>query len=133
MANAIYPKAKEAFMSGSIDLTTATIKIALVSNAYSYSSAHQFYSSVSANVLGTPQTMTTKTVTSGVFDADDPSWVAVTSGSTISSYVIYKDTGVAGTSPLIAYFDTATGLPVLTNGGNFNLTFDNGSSKIFAL
>jgi hypothetical protein len=47
--------------------------------------------------------------------------------------VIYKDTGTAATSPLIAYIDTATGLPVTPNGGDITVTWDNGSNKIFKL
>ena len=58
MANAIYPKAKEAFLSGSINLTSDTIKCALVktSSGYTYSSAHQYYSDLTpgSNVFGTP-------------------------------------------------------------------------------
>ena len=45
--------------------------------------------------------------------------------------MIWKDTGSEATSPLIAYFDTVTGLPVTPNGGNINLTFD--AAGIFAL
>ena len=32
--------------------------------------------------------------------------------------MIYKDTGSEATSPLIAYIDTATGLPITPNGGD---------------
>ena len=44
-----------------------------------------------------------------------------------------KDTGTSGTSPLIAIFDVATGLPVTPNGGDISLAFDDGSDKIFRL
>jgi len=131
MANAVYPLAKASFLSGAIDLTTATIKIALV-RGYTYSASHQYLSSV-ATVVGTAQTLGSKTVTTGIFDAADPTYTAVTAGAACESLVIYKDTGSAATSNLIAYIDTATGLPVTPNGGDITVAFDNGASKIFAL
>ena len=46
--------------------------------------------------------------------------------------MIYIDTGVAGTSRLIAYIDTGVaGLPVTPNGGDINITWD--AAGIFTL
>lgn len=135
MANALYPKAKESFLSQnpSIDMDTDTIKVAMVTSAYTYSSSHQYYSSVSG-VVGTPATLASKTVASGVFDAADVTFSSVSSGSTIAALILYKDTGSSATSPLIAYIDTvSSGLPVSTNGGDIIITWDNGANKIFAL
>jgi len=78
-------------------------------------------------------TLTNKTVTNGVFDADDVTFSSVT-GSAVSQIVIYKDTGTASNSPLIAYFDSPTsGLPITPNGGNITIAWSNDSSKIFKL
>nr|WP_201787713.1 hypothetical protein [Mycobacteroides immunogenum] len=55
------------------------------------------------------------------------------SGASVEAMVIYKDTGTVGTSPLIAYIDTATGLPVSPNGGDINIAWDTGTNKIFKL
>ena len=93
----------------------------------------EYYTSISASVLGTPQTLLTPSVTGGTFDAADATFVAVTAGSTSEGVVIYKDTGVAGTSPLIAYIDTITGFPLLTNGGDITVQWDGGIYKIFSL
>ena len=65
--------------------------------------------------------MDTDAVALGVFDAADVAFTTVT-GDPSEVLVIYKDTGSAATSPLIAYIDTATGLPVTPNGGNINVT-----------
>ena len=134
MSNALYDLGREAFLSGSISWSGDTIKAALVDTAvYTVNLAtHQFYSSVSSAVVGTPQTLGTKTVTAGVADAADVTYTSVT-GASCEAIVIYKDTGVAGTSPLIAYIDTATNLPVTPNGGNIVIQWDNGSNKIFKL
>jgi hypothetical protein len=123
MANAIYPKYKEALISGSanIDLSGGTVKAVLVDSAvYTYSSAHQFFSSV-ASVIATA-TLAGKTVASGVFDSNDVTWTAVT-GAQSEIIIIYIDTGSAATSRLVAYYDTSvTGLPVTPNGGDINVT-----------
>ena len=135
MANVLYPKFKEALLSQSpsVDLDTDTIKAALVdTGTYTYSASHQYYSSVSSAVVGTPVTLGTKTVTNGVFDAADSTFSSV-SGSTVEAIVLYKDTGSAATSPLIAYIDSATNLPVTPNGGDIEVTWDSGANKIFAL
>lgn len=133
MANAIYPKYKEALLNGSANtnMSTGTVKVALVdTGTYTYSSAHEFVSSLTGTV-GTAQTLGTKTFTNGTFDAADSTFTSVT-GNSVEALVIYIDTGVAGTSRLIAYIDTGvTGLPVTPNGGNINITWD--AAGIFTL
>ena len=97
------------------------------------SSCAGFFTSISAYVVGTPQTLGAKSVALGVFDAGDATYTAVTAGDTLEGVVIYKDTGVSGTSPLIAYIDTITGFPLATNGGDITIQWDNGAYKIFSL
>lgn len=134
MANALYPKWKEQLLQFTTNnnLSAGTVKVALVdTGVYTYSAADQFYSSVSAAVVGTPQTIGSKTFVDGVFDGADVSFSAVT-GNTVEALVIYVDTGTAGTSPLVAYIDTSvTGLPVTPNGGDITVTWN--ASGIFAL
>jgi hypothetical protein len=133
MANAIYPKYKEALLDGStnIDVNDGTVKVALIdTGTYTYSSAHDFYDDVSG-VVGTPQTINNTTVTNGTFDGDNVTFSAV-SGSSVEALIIYIDTGVAGTSRLVAYIDTGvTGLPVTPNGGDITITWD--AAGIFTL
>lgn len=134
MSNALYGKGKEKMLSAAINFLTDTLKVALVKNTYPQSlTADEFYSDISTYVLGTPQTLGTKSVTLGVFDAADVTYTAVTTGDTCEAVVIYKDTGVAGTSPLLAYIDTITGFPLATNGGDITVQWDGGSFKIFSL
>jgi hypothetical protein len=132
MANAIYPKWKEAISQASANSAlTGTVKVALVdTGTYTYSAAHEFLSSLTGRV-GTDQTIGTKTYTNGVFDGADVTFSAV-SGASVEALVIYIDTGVAGTSRLVAYIDTGvTGLPVTPNGGDISVTFN--ASGIFAI
>lgn len=135
MTNALYPKGKEKLITGgTFALGTDTIKAALVSTSYTAAMAtDEFYTAISANVLGTPQTLASKTLTLGVFDAADVTYAAVAGGATALGVVLYKDTGVAGTSPLLAYIDVITGFPLATNGGDIQVVWDNGAYKIFSL
>jgi ribosomal protein S11 len=57
-----------------------------------------------AAVVGTPQTLTSPTVTAGVFDSADPTFTAVT-GASVEAFVQYKDTGTASTSRMVFFND----------------------------
>ena len=133
MANALYPKAKESFINAHINMSANTITIALVdTGVYTFSTSHQFRSDVSNSAVIASTTLSNKTVTSGVFDADDATFTSVT-GANCEALLIFQDTGVQTTSRLIAYVDSATGLPILPNGGDITVVFSSGASKIFAL
>ena len=135
MANTVYPKYKEVILGASgINLLTDTIKAALVTAGYTATpSTDQYYNTVSGSVVGTPQTLTSPSVTLGVFNAASPVTYTAVSGSQVTQIVIYKDTGTSTTSPLIANITSASGLPVTPNGGNITITWDSGANKIFAL
>jgi hypothetical protein len=133
MANALYPKAKEAFLNGSINMIANTITIALIdTGVYTYSTSHQYRSDISNTAVISSSALANKTITNGVFDADDALFSSVT-GANCEALIIFSDSGVQGTSRLIAYIDSATGLPILPNGGDITVAFSSGSSKIFAL
>jgi hypothetical protein len=133
MANALYPKAKEAFLAADIDMAVDTIKIALIDTGeYSYNTAHQFRSDIANNAVISTATLANKTLANGVFDADDATFTSV-SGANCEALIIFQDTGVQSTSRLIAYIDSATGLPILPNGGDITVAFSSGASKIFSL
>lgn len=134
MARKLYPKFKELLLQGGINLAADTVKAVLVDLAdYTYSDAHQFLSDIpSAAREETTAALTGKTVTAGVFDADDTVFTSA-SGDPSEAIVLYKDTGSAATSPLIAFIDSGTGLPVTLNGGNVNVSWSSSADRIFAL
>lgn len=132
--NSLYDKGRQAYLEGTLAVLTDTIKACLVGAGYVPNLAtHQFLSDLGANVFGTPQTLTGKTSTAGVFDANDVTFTAVATGPTITYIALYKDTGVPGTSPLIGLIDTATNMPLPANGGDIQVQWDNGANKIFKL
>ena len=133
MANTLYDYCRQRFLEAQINWMTDTVKVILVSTSgYTPQTAvHQYLADVpvSARIAG-PVTLTAKATTGGAADAADCTFTSV-SGATINAIVIYKDTGTEATSPLIAYIDTATGLPITPNGGDIIVTWDNGVNKIF--
>lgn len=135
MANALYDKARQRFLEGQFNWLTDTIKVVMVDTAaYSVNlSTHEFFSDVgSSSRITSSVTLTGKATTGGAADASDVTFSAV-SGPSIEALIIYKDTGTEATSPLIAFIDTATGLPITPNGGDIIVTWDNGTNKIFKL
>lgn len=137
MANAIYPKYKEALLNNAANSAitgsgTTGLFVALVdTSVYTYNAAHEFYSSLSG-IVGTDQEIATPTLINGVVDGGDVTFTAV-SGATVEAYVIYrKNAGANTTWRLVAYIDTGqTGLPVTPNGGNITITWN--ASGIFGL
>lgn len=136
MANGLFDSYKQGLLDPSAqtaDLNTDTIKVALIDEGTTNPdlATHDFYDDLSSAVVGTPVTLTSITVTDGVFDAADATFTSV-SGSSVEGILIYKDTGTPGTSPLIAYFDTGvTGLPITPSGGDITIAWN--ASGIFAL
>jgi phage tail sheath gpL-like len=95
--------------------------------------ADEFLSSIPVgDRIATSANLTTKTTTLGVFDADDVVFTAVT-GDQSEAVVMIQDTGDAATSPLIAYIDSATGLPITPSGSDITITWADTASKIFKI
>ncbi len=135
MADALYGLGRQKILEGSINMLTDDIKTVLVDTAtYSVSiDVDEFLDDIGAGErVATSGNMSSKTSTLGVFDAADITFSSVT-GDVSEALVIYKDTGVASTSPLLAYIDGATGLPVTPNGGDITITWDSGANKVFKL
>lgn len=135
MANALFDKARQRFLEGQFNWNTDTIKAVLVdTGTYTVNlSAHEFLADVGAGArISTSGAFTGKATTGGAADANDITFTSV-SGSSVEAIILYKDTGADATSPLIAYIDTATGLPITPNGGDIIVTWDNGANKIFKL
>lgn len=132
MANTFYPKAKTKILTAKIDFSADTIKVALVKSPYVFNAAHEFLSDLGAHVVASLP-LANKSVVDGVFDADDVSFEAIAAGNELLAIVLYKDTGVAGTSALIGYLDDVQGLPAQSSGAAVNLVWANTADKILAI
>jgi hypothetical protein len=124
--------------STKIDLTTDTIKVALADSTYTPNTqTHDFFDDVTNEEAGTGYTTggatlankawTVSSATVVKFDADDASWA--TSTITTRYAIIYKSTGTASTSPLIALVDFSTDRS--SDGGTFLITWH--ANGIFTL
>lgn len=97
-----------------------------------------FLSDIAAGArIATSGNLASKTVVDGaiggVADAADLTFTAVT-GAVSEALVVYKDTGTASTSALIALVVVATNLPVTPNGGDIAVAWDNTAARrIFKL
>lgn len=135
--SALYDKGREKILNADIDWLVDSIKAVLVKTTYSVNlSTHEFLTDLGANTSGSAVTLTTKSSTAGVAGCDDIVFTSVASATAIGFIVIYHDTGVAATSPLIAYIDSAGGIGLpFTLASSVNVTFviDTGANKLFKL
>lgn len=117
-----------------IDLDADTIRVAMVTSAYTYSDTHQFYSDLT-NVIGAAAAYNTNaqlsSVTMDATGAISAANVTITdtSASVCAALVIYKQGASAAASPLLMYINAGTGLPFTPNG-NVSITWDTGANKI---
>lgn len=143
MANALYDAGREGFLGGDLDWDAHNIKLGMIDTAdYTVNlSTHDFFNDVAPDLTPSGGTdplvaisgnFANKTKVAGVADADDITLTSV-SGDVSEAIIILRDSGAVATSNLIAYIDTATGLPVTPNSGNIVVQFDSGSNKIFKL
>lgn len=137
MANTLYNVARSQFLEAQINWDTDDIKVLLIKTAeYSFTASHQTLADVAAVArVGTAQTLVTSVTTDGAADADDVTFPAVPSGNQIGAILIYKQDagGTDNDTVLMAWLDTATGLPITSNGGDIIITWDNGINRIFRL
>lgn len=136
MSNILYDKAREKFLTGGINWMSMNIKAVLVdTSGYTPNFAtNEYLSDIGASYRTSPcQPFANKNADGGAADAGDIEFASVAAPTTYEAIVIYVDTGDSATSSLIAYIDTATGLPITANGGNIIVTWDNGVNKIFKL
>lgn len=136
MASLIFNKYKQGIFDNTtnlrVDLDTDTVKVALVTSSYAPNQdTHDFFDDVTNEVTGTGYTAGGATLGSPVvtldttndrvdFDAADTSWTSST--LTARAAVIYKSTGTASTSPLIAYIDF--GSDQVSSAGTFLITWN---------
>lgn len=115
MSSFMYNSAKLRILQGDFDFGSDEFKVALVTAAYSADAdAHEFFADVTDEVLGSGyiaggKELMGKTLARDdandavIFDAEDLVWIVAT--FTARAAVVYKNSGSAATSPLLAYID----------------------------
>jgi hypothetical protein len=139
MANALYNFARETCAGSGLGWNAGDFRVALIdTGAYTYAATHKFLNPdvpaaafiapTSGSRVGTA--LASKTSTDGACDAADVTFTSV-SGTTCEALIIFLWVTSAADSWLVAYIDTATGLPITPNGGDIIIQWDNGTNKIF--
>ena len=132
MTNVLYPKWKQAVVEGAADSAlTGTgstgLWVALVDlGSYTYSAAHQFYSSLSG--IASEVEVTSVTTALALIDGDDVTLPSVPAGPNCEALVLYrKNAGANTTWRLVGLIDTGvTNLPVTPNGGDIDIQWNAG-------
>lgn len=128
-------------MDGTLNLSTDTLKVMLVSSLYTADKDHTYvdmggsYDPADAELSGTGyvkgwggsgrKTLTNVSLTLDnandrvILDADDVVWNSINAGTASAAIVIKEGASNDTDSLLIAYFDS--GFPVVTNGSDFTL------------
>src|SRR5262245_47738937 len=126
MTAAFYPLWKRALETGAanadIDENNPTdgYYAALVNTSlYSFSATHEFYTSVSAAVVGAGQRIQNVNITNSTTDGDDITVTTVPGGTAVGGIVTYRrNAGATSTWRLVSFYDTpGGGLPLIANGG----------------
>jgi hypothetical protein len=106
--NRWYPEAKDAIATAGVNLTSADIRLQLVSDSATYAAVDEFLDDLGANLLGTAQQITGRTVTAGVWatSLDSVTVDDVAAAAEVAGYVLYVHTGTASTSRLLCWIDT---------------------------
>lgn len=134
MANGTFDEGANALLRGEIALLTDTIKIQLIDTndwTPNFVTDTHFDDVPAPARIGSPVILASKTVSARKFDAADPVFSAVT-GDQFEGFVVYKDSGVESTSPLIVFYDTGiTGSPLTPNGDDVTVRFN--SNGLLAL
>lgn len=135
MANQLYEKGRSAFLRGEIDWESDTIKVALLDGTYTRDASDEFASDLTG-VLATATLAGCTVLDDGIADADDAVVSGVLLGDTVERVVFYKDTGSAGTSPLIYYADENDDTTPISrdgDGGAITLVFSNSATRCFRI
>lgn len=133
MSARLYNKGKENLLIGNIDMLNNDIVVMLISAEYLPNTAvHSTRADISSSAIIAQATLTSTQVASGVFDADDVTFATVT-GETITQIVIAQDDRIDSRALLIALIDDADFLPVVPDGENITIQWDNSTNKIFKL
>ncbi len=129
MANRIFlDGCAQHLWSGDLNWNSDNIKMLGATSGYVPNTAalgDQFLSPAitGGNIVCTSPNLAGKSSVSGILKATNPVFTGVV-GSTITQFVIYNDTGTAGTSELLILYDTASGgLPCTPNSGNITFQF----------
>jgi hypothetical protein len=126
--NTLYPIAREAFLSGQLDWTTADIRFALLDGTATYSPSDVDMTNLQPSVLFV-MPVEGRGATGGVASADVLRIVGQTAISPLESAVLFDAT----TDMVIAWMDESPDFPFLLDGTTDYVINPGGQGAFFAL
>ena len=134
MTNARYAKGREAVLKKLVDFENDEIRVyAVDTGAYTVDlAADEFLADIPSGAREGFEVLTNVTVVNGVIDADDVVFAAMPAGDSVEALVLVQWVTAAADSRLLAWIDTATGLPFTPADVDVNITWDSGANKIVA-
>lgn len=133
MANAMYPKFKQALLDKLHDLNSDDFRFMLIDSAdETYNSADEFVSDVTgAGIVARMSAgLSSPTISLGTFDAADPTINSVT-GDTVEAVILYAYNASDSAARLACWIDASPSISFTPNGSNVTLTLD--GSGVFSL
>lgn len=136
MANFVYKKAKESMLSGEINLSTNSLKVAFIDTSLytPNQNTDEFLSTVpTAAKKYRSAALSNVSNDLGVLDADD--LIITHDGTSFSAIVFYQYGTADSDSRLIAFIDDSEGLPFTgtSESSEMILQWNNSSTKIISL
>jgi len=121
MASRWYPLGLQSILArdANSDLVAGTVKLVLLTSAYAYNAADQFYSDLSGAIgsQANHPVLGSKDFTGGIFDAVVPDYDgADLDTNTATQAVVYIDTGSPSTSRLLLHLGNASVFPLTGSG-----------------
>lgn len=134
--NTLYGKGRDKFLTADIDYINHRIMVSLISLSF-YTpdfDVDEFLSDIPEDAIIATEVLTGKVTNGlGTADADDMNFIAVTSEHQIDAAVIWYDTGIKQTSPLIVYYDDSPDLPITPTEEDIAISWPDDANKIFTL
>lgn len=141
MANVIYTRFFERLASANLNWASAVLRVLLErsTSGYTVNKDHDYVSDLASLVEISVASYSRQTLGSAAVNIDDAndrveldcadiSFGSLETGQIARALIFYVQTGgndaSASDDPLIAYIDTATGLPATLGGGTFSVTIN---------
>jgi len=121
--NQLYTPAREKFLTGQLDWRVLDVRLILVSATYIFSTNHEFLDSIPLAARVADGDVLNETTTDGFAQGDQVLFPGLL-GDEITQIILYANTGAESTSPLIAYYDTVTGVPFTPTGIDYYISPD---------
>ena len=126
--SSLYPQGASHLLGKATQINILTDTLKILFYAGSYTNTNEFVSDLTgASIVARSGALAGVTITNGVVDANDITVTAV-SGSAFAHVLLYKDTGVDTSSPLIANFDITSFTPT---GGDVSVVWN--ASGLFSI